>query len=174
MRTARFGRCLGGVGRKNLLRDSCKLAGGPLVAALRQTLPRYLPGAAVRKFILWCAIVALTGAVPALAREHCSIRPAKGMSDAQLVGLAKLSQAAAAKIAVARLNATAAVAIASAELEAEHGCLIWSFDLRVADRPGVQEIQVDAGNGRVLSVKHENPRQEAAEAKSEQTASPGK
>jgi uncharacterized membrane protein YkoI len=45
--------------------------------------------------------------------------------------------------------------IVGAELESEHGCLIWSFDVRIAGKSGVQEVHVDAGNGNVLSVKHE-------------------
>jgi hypothetical protein len=39
---------------------------------------------------------------------------------------------------------------------------MWSFDLRVAGQSGVQEVQVDAGDGKVLCVKHETPQQEAA------------
>lgn len=50
-----------------------------------------------------------------------------------------------------------------AELEAEHGCLIYSFDIEVAGQTGIQEVQVDAGNGKVLSSKHESPKADAAE-----------
>ena len=127
----------------------------------------------MKKLYVLSAIVALADALPAVAAERCSIHPAKGMSDAQLPGLAKLSQAEAEKIAVAKFKGYEAVSIASAELEAEHGCLIWSFDLRVAGKSGVQEVQIDAGDGRVLSVKHENPRQEAVEANKERTATSG-
>ena len=113
------------------------------------------------------AVATLVAALPAFAAEHCSIHPAKGMSDVQLRSLARVSQAQAQKIAVAKLSGKTAVSTISAELEAEHGCLIWSFDLRVAGRPGVQEIQVDAGNGKVLSVKHESARQEFSESVNE-------
>ena len=61
-----------------------------------------------------------------------------------------------------------------AELEAERGCLIWSFDMRIAGKSGIQEIQVDAGTGNVLSVKHESARQEAAEKAAEANAVPRK
>ena len=120
------------------------------------------------------AIVVLTAALPAAAAERCSIHPPKGMSDSQLTSLAKVSQAEAEKVAVAKLHEKGVVSVASAELEAEHGCLIWSFDLRVAGKPGVKEVQVDAGDAKVLSVKHESGVQEAAEASKEKTASPRK
>ena len=120
------------------------------------------------------AVVALAGALPVLAAEPCSIHPAKGMSDTQLMGLAKVSRAEAEKIAIASLKMKSGVSTSGAELEAEHGCLLWSFDLRVAKKAGVEEVQIDAGNGKVLSVKHETPRQEAAEAKAEKSATSGK
>jgi peptidase YpeB-like protein len=128
----------------------------------------------VNKLCVFGVAWALAGALPAVAAEHCSIHPTKGMSDAQLSGLAKVSQAQAEKIAVARVKGKGTVSTAGGELEAEHGCLIWSFDLLVAGRPGVQEIQVDAGNGKVLSVKHESARQEFTEALNEKPASPRK
>jgi len=118
--------------------------------------------------------MALAAALPAVAAVRCSIHPTKGMSDAQLNGLATVSRAQAQKIAVATRYRKEVVSIASAELEAEHGCLIWSFDLRVAGKSGVREVQVDAGNGKVLSVKHESSRQEAAEASNEKPAPSGK
>ena len=109
----------------------------------------------------------MAGVLPAVAAERCSIHPAKGLSDAQLNSLAKVSQADAEKIAIAKIQGKDAVSIASAELEAEHRCLIWSFDLRVAGKSGIQEVQVDAGDGKVLSVRHETASQEATEASKE-------
>src|ERR1700680_4600482 len=105
---------------------------------------------------LLASVCVVAAAIPASAAERCSIHPAKGTSDRQLAALAQVSQAEAEKTAVAKIGGNDAVSIASAELEAEHGCLIWSFDLRIAGKSGVQEVQIDAGNGNVLSVKHEN------------------
>ena len=101
----------------------------------------------------------------AAGATECSIRPTKGSTDAQLTSLAKVTQADAQKLALARVKSPAT--IAGAELEAEHGCLLWSFDLAVTGKPGIQEVQIDAGNGRVLSVKHESAKHEAAEATQE-------
>lgn len=124
----------------------------------------------MKELAIFVAVMALVGALPAVAAEQCSIHPPKGASDAQLSRLATVSQAQAAKIAVAKLASKRTVSTVSAELEAENGCLIWSFDLYVAGKSGVEEIQVDAGNGKVLSVKHESPQQEFSEAVNEKPA----
>jgi uncharacterized membrane protein YkoI len=108
-----------------------------------------------------CALTLLAGlcvlaaALPAAAAERCSIHPAKGLSGTQLTALAQVSQAEAEKTAVAKIGGKD-VSIVGAELESEHGCLIWTFDLRIAGKSGVQEVHVDAGNGNVLSVRHED------------------
>lgn len=82
---------------------------------------------------------------PAMGAERGSIHPPQGMSDAPLSGLAKLTKAQAEKLAVAQLDSMHSLSVSSAELESEHGCLIRSFDLRVAGQSGVQEVQIDAG-----------------------------
>jgi uncharacterized membrane protein YkoI len=101
------------------------------------------------------AVGVLAAALPAPAAERCSIHPAKGISGNQLAALAQVSQAEAQKTAVAHIGGKEQLSIVGAELESEHGCLIWSFDVRIAGKSGVQEVHVDAGNGNVLSVKHE-------------------
>ena len=101
----------------------------------------------------------------AAGATDCSIRPAKGSTNAQLTSLAKVTQADAEKLALARVKSPATVA--GAELESEHGCLLWSFDLAVTGKPGIREVQIDAGNGKVLSVRHESAKHEAAEAAQE-------
>ncbi len=40
---------------------------------------------------------------------------------------------------------------------------MYSFDLAVSGREGVEEVQVDAATGKVVSVKHEDAQSEAAE-----------
>lgn len=101
--------------------------------------------------------ICLTAAtVSASAAERCSIHPAKGVSGKQLAALAQVPQAEAEKTAVAKIGGNEKVSVVGAELESEHGCLIWSFDLRIAGKSGVQEVHIDAGNGNVLSVEHEN------------------
>ncbi len=57
--------------------------------------------------------------------------------------------------------------IRSSELEREKGALIYSFDIKVAGKTGIEEVNVDAMTGAVLAHEHETPRVEAKEARSE-------
>jgi uncharacterized membrane protein YkoI len=56
------------------------------------------------------------------------------------------------------------------ELEREKGSLIWSFDLVVPGKAGIDEVNVDAVTGKVVSVGHEGARAEAREAKRDHDA----
>ena len=57
--------------------------------------------------------------------------------------------------------------IASAELETERGRLIYSFDIKVPNRPGIEEIQISAITGKLVSHTHESPAVESRERRSE-------
>jgi hypothetical protein len=73
-------------------------------------------------------------------------------------------------MARARVVALAAVprgVVRSAELERENGRLIYSFDIGVPGRPGVQEVQVSALDGKLISLKHETPAAERRERRAE-------
>ena len=72
--------------------------------------------------------------------------------------------------AQARRTALAAVPhgrIRSAELEREHGRLIYSFDIAVPGRRGIEEVNVNAIDGRIVAHEHEGPAAERAEARAE-------
>lgn len=103
------------------------------------------------------------GAGHAAARLKCSVHPPKSVKGKALQPLAKVSVDAAEKAALAGFEAAAHPEVAERELEAEHGCLVYSFDLRVAGEPGITEVLVDAGTGEVLSRTHETAAQESAE-----------
>ena len=60
--------------------------------------------------------------------------------------------------------------IRSAELEREHGRLIYSFDIAVPRQAGIEEIQISATTGRLVSRTHESPAAEHREAQSESRA----
>jgi hypothetical protein len=96
------------------------------------------------------------------ARLPCSIHPKKGMADADLVTLAKVSRADAESTALQAVHVNSA-SIASGELEAEGGCLIYSFDIQIPGKKSIVEVAVDAGTGKVLAKKHESPKAQAAE-----------
>jgi hypothetical protein len=57
--------------------------------------------------------------------------------------------------------------VQAAELEREHGKLIYSFDIRVPHKSGIEEVQVDAITGEVVSMTHESPKAEGKEARQE-------
>lgn len=77
-----------------------------------------------------------------------------------------------AKISMSAARATALKEVpngkvSSAELERENGKLLYSFDIKLAGKSGVEEVQVDALTGAVLSKEHESPKTEAKEVKKE-------
>jgi uncharacterized membrane protein YkoI len=57
--------------------------------------------------------------------------------------------------------------VTSEELEREKGKLIYSFDIKVAGKSGIEEIAVDAKTGAVVAHEHETPKMEAKEAERE-------
>jgi len=109
------------------------------------------------------AMVLLTGSPLLAAGMPCSIHPKKGAKKEELAAMAKISQDDAQKAALASLKDSSKATVKEAELEAEHGCLIYSFDIAIQGKSGIQEVEVDAGNGKVLSNKHESAASEAAE-----------
>ena len=57
--------------------------------------------------------------------------------------------------------------VRSEELEKEHGKLIYSFDIAVPGKPGIQEVNVNAMTGKVIGVHHESAKDEKKEAAKE-------
>lgn len=75
---------------------------------------------------------------------------------------AKITMEQARKIALAKVKDGK---IESGELEREHGKLIYSFDIK--SPKGVTEVNVNALDGKIVAVQHENAAKEAAEKKQE-------
>jgi uncharacterized membrane protein YkoI len=109
------------------------------------------------------------GAGLALAAAVASAQPTppaqpavKITGSTALKARAKVSGDSAAKIALAQVpNGT----LRSGEIEREKGKLIYSFDLAVAGKPGIEEVHVDAITGAVVSREHETAAQERKEAR---------
>jgi uncharacterized membrane protein YkoI len=57
--------------------------------------------------------------------------------------------------------------IESGEIEREGGKLIYSFDIKVPKKSGVEEVNVDAMTGTVVKKEHESAKAEKAEMKKE-------
>ena len=59
--------------------------------------------------------------------------------------------------AIASVTPDKVTSVISSGVEVVNGCLAWPFDLRFANKGGVQEVMVDAGDGRILSSEYEPP-----------------
>jgi uncharacterized membrane protein YkoI len=91
--------------------------------------------------------------VRGLAAQQPAARAYKREVPAELLSQTKISEDSARAVALARVSGSAVKAL---ELEREHGRLIWSFDLTVAGKPGIEEVEVDALTGKIVSVEHED------------------
>lgn len=77
-----------------------------------------------------------------------------------LLKQAKITPDSARKVALARVPGGV---IAEQSVEQEHGKLVFSFDIKVPGKTGVEEVQVDARTGAFVSQEHEDPAHEAKE-----------
>jgi|SRR4051794_20650658 uncharacterized membrane protein YkoI len=112
---------------------------------------------------LACAIF-LGSMGTAAAQAAPAHRAARHETQADLRREARVTEA------QARRTALAAVPnghVRSAELEREHGLLIYSFDIAVPGRRGIEEVNVNAVTGRIVAHEHEGPAAERAEARQE-------
>ena len=77
---------------------------------------------------------------------------------------AKVTEDVAAKAAMERVPKGE---IQTVELEEEDGKLIYSYDIKVPGKTGIDEVTVSAITGKVLNVSHETPADEEKEAAAE-------
>ena len=82
--------------------------------------------------------------------SECTLRPPARTPPGALNGLAKVPQEAAAKAATASVAPLRPAGVLSSDAEVFDGCLVWPFTLRLPALGGVQEVFVDAGDGRVV------------------------
>ena len=88
----------------------------------------------------------------------------KKESQAALQKEAKISEETARATALKEVpNGT----IKSSELEREKGKLIYSFDITVPGKTGIEEVNVNAIDGSVVARQHETPKMEKTEAAKE-------
>ncbi len=123
----------------------------------------------VRVGLILCSLLATAG-IALASPAPCTIHPKKAASKADLKSMAKVSEDDARKTALASLKDPSKGTVKEAELESEHGCLVYSFDIAISGTSGIQEVQVDAGDGKVLSSEHESPKAEAAEKAKDKAA----
>ena len=90
-------------------------------------------------------------------------------SQAALRKEAKIAEADARKTALA---AVPGGKVQSHELERENGKLIYSYDIKVAGKSGIEEVNVDAMTGAIVAHEHEDAKAEAKEKKAEAKKKP--
>jgi Peptidase propeptide and YPEB domain len=90
-----------------------------------------------------------------------------GADDLKLLAETKIKEPAARATALAQVrNGT----VRSEELEREHGHLIYSYDIEVPGKSGIDEVNVDAMTGKVIAKTHEGAKAERREAAAEAKA----
>lgn len=113
-------------------------------------------------------------ALPLLGALFLSAGSASGLSaqqppykrdlPARLVKQAAVPETTAAKTALGRVPNGHILAV---ELENEAGKLMYSYEIKVSGKSGVEEVNVDATSGTVIAVEHETPATERKEAAAE-------
>ncbi len=112
------------------------------------------------------ALVALTASAGAQA-THKAAAHKKVETQAQLQKEAKMTMTDARALA---LKTVPNGKIESGEIEREGGKLIYSFDMKVPGKSGIDEVNIDAMTSTLVSNQHETPKDEKAEAKADAMA----
>jgi uncharacterized membrane protein YkoI len=113
---------------------------------------------------LLAAMLTLGATARGSAQEAKTPSTKAATSQAALRKEAKIAEADARKTALA---AVPGGKVQSHELERENGRLIYSYDIKVAGKSGVEEINVDAKTGEVVAHEHEDAKAEKKEKKAE-------
>ena len=108
-----------------------------------------------------------TALIPLALLLAASVAGAQGTSrktetQAELQKEAKMTMADARTMALREVPNSK---VQAGEIEREGGKLIYSFDMKVAHKSGINEVNIDAMTGKLVSKKHESPKAEKAEAK---------
>ena len=118
----------------------------------------------IRTGVLVATISFLAGSAQAQAAYK------KDIPDS-LVKAAKISEETAAAAAQKRVPKGTIQAV---ELERENKKLIYSYELKVPGRSGVEEVNVDAMTGKVVAAEHESPAAEKKEQNKDKAKAPVK
>lgn len=107
-------------------------------------------------------VVAAIFCVPVPA--HAQAAPLKISGSAALKAKAKVSGDSAVRIASRQVPTGT---IQAGELEMEGGKLVYTFEIKVPGKSGIDEVNVDALTGAIVAHEHESPAVMANEAKAE-------
>lgn len=104
--------------------------------------------------------------LPLAAQQPAQATTYKRDLPAKLVKEAKVTETDAAKTALARVPKGHIEAV---ELENEGGKLLYSYEIKVPKRSGIEEVNVNAMTGAVANTEHESKATERKEAKAEKS-----
>lgn len=113
---------------------------------------------------LFAAMLTLGAAASASGQQGKAPSKKEATTQAVLRKEAKIAEPDARKTALA---AVPGGKVQSHELERENGRLIYSYDIKVAGKSGVEEVNVDATTGQIVAHEHEDAKAEAKEKKAE-------
>lgn len=105
---------------------------------------------------------AVKPAAQSTTKRHAKVK--KADTQAALQKEAKITEAAARATALQQVPNGA---VKSSELEREGGKLIYSYDITVPGKTGIDEVNVNAVDGSVVAKQHETPKAEKMEAAKE-------
>ena len=112
------------------------------------------------------AAAALCAALALSAGAQSTTHP-KHETQADLQREAKMTMADARAMA---LRTVPTATIQAGEIEREGGKLIYSFDMKVPGKSGIDEVNIDAMTSKLVSHQHETPKDERAESKADAKA----
>jgi uncharacterized membrane protein YkoI len=107
------------------------------------------------------AAASAQAAKPATHARHAATTATHVTGDAKLKAEAKVKEGDAMTTAMKEVPNGK---IESGEIERENGKLIYSFDIKVPGKSGIEEVNVDAMTGGVIAHQHETPKAEKKEA----------
>ena len=114
----------------------------------------------ITRFMPLAAVILSAATVGAQAAKA----PKKVETQAALQKEAKMTMADARALAQ---KTVPSAKIQAGEIEREGGKLIYSFDMKVPGKSGIDEVNIDAMTSQLISNKHETAKAERAEAKAD-------
>lgn len=124
-------------------------------------------------FVAVTAVASTAGAqhVASATKHSKTYRQKKVETQVELQKEAKMTMVDARAMA---LRTVPGATIQAGEIEREGGKLIYSFDMKVASKSGIDEVNIDAMTGKLVGKQHETPKDERAEAKADAKAAKSK
>jgi len=101
-----------------------------------------------------------------IARQH-KAKAAKTETEESPAALQKEAKISEATARATALKEVPTGTVKKYELERENGKLIYSYDISVPGKTGIEEVAVNAIDGSVVAHEHETPKAERAEAAKE-------